>query len=182
MPRFLFLAKQVRSDRFLQATGALLLAVSLVLRLSWYHIQTSDYIYFVRPWFETLSSHAGLSAFAVPFSNYTPLYLYLLKFLAVLHLPVLSGVKTLSLVFDVLLAWGVVMIVRAASAEKYSKTQLFLLFAAVFSIPTVALNSSMWAQSDAVYAAGVIASLYYILKDRPGAAVVAFGLAFSVKL
>ncbi len=160
----------------------LLLALSLVLRLSWYHIQTSDYVYFVRPWFETLSVHTGLSAFSIPFSNYTPLYLYLLKLLAVLHVPVLAGVKTLSMVFDALLAWGMVLIVQAVSTEKLSKARLFLLFAAVFSIPTVALNSSMWAQSDAVYAAGVMASLYFVLKDRPSAAVAAFGLAFSVKL
>src|SRR5436853_614759 len=59
---------------------------------------------------------------------------------------------------------------------------LFFIFALMLSIPTLLINSMLWGQSDAVYAAGVVMCLYFILTDKPLAAVLAFSFAISVKL
>jgi Gpi18-like mannosyltransferase len=44
------------------------------------------------------------------------------------------------------------------------------------------LNSSLWGQSDALYALPVVASLYFMLRDRPLLASVLFGVGVSLKL
>ena len=44
------------------------------------------------------------------------------------------------------------------------------------------LNSSLWRQSDSLYGAPVIASLYFILRNRPLLASIAFGIGISMKL
>src|SRR6266568_5503452 len=54
---------------------------------------------------------------------------------------------------------------------------LVILFA-----PTIVINSAAWGQSDAIYTAFCLGSLYFLFKERPAWACVFFGLAFSFKL
>ena len=81
--------------------GALLLCVSLLIRLLSYPIVTSDYTYFVAKWFSALATSHGLTAFTYPFANYAPLYLYLLKVLTFIPVSSLISSKTLSFLFDI---------------------------------------------------------------------------------
>lgn len=161
--------------------GSLLLVLSIAARVISYPVVTSDYTYFLSKWFDTLQAHSGLSAFSTPFSDYAPLYLYFVKLLTFLPVSSLYSIKTLSVSFDVLIAWIAVAIVKKTLLQ-YSKPQLFFIFALILSIPTVILNSSLWGQSDAIYAAGVLLSLYGVLTDRPLLAVTAFSFAISIKL
>jgi len=48
--------------------------------------------------------------------------------------------------------------------------------------PTIVINSAAWGQSDAIYTAFCLGSLYFLLKERPAWACVLFGLAISFKL
>ena len=48
-------------------------------------------------------------------------------------------------------------------------------------VPTVVVNSSAWGQSDAIYTAFLVMSLYHLLARRGKTACAAFGLAFSFK-
>jgi len=48
-------------------------------------------------------------------------------------------------------------------------------------LPTVLMNSALWGQCDAMYASGLAACVYYLVGNRAGAAMVAYGLAFSLK-
>jgi Gpi18-like mannosyltransferase len=159
-----------------------LFVATLVVRYFLYPVMTDDFIYFIGPWFETLNQHAWLTAFSEPFSNYTPLYLYLLKFLTFIPVPSLVSVKTLSFFFDILIAYFAYLILKHTKIPPYTPAQLFLSFVIVLSIPTVFINSSLWGQADAVYAAAAVVSIYFILINRPLFAAVAFGISFSVKL
>ncbi len=177
-----------QKDLVFYSLGALLLCVSLFIRTISYPIQTSDYQYFVKVWYGLLASQPGLSAFKTVFANYAPLYLYFLKGLTYLStafggaLSPLLGVKLLSAAFDVIIALIICGILRAIDKERFTRSSLFLSFAIVFSIPTLILNSSLWAQCDALYAAGVLGSLYYIVKDKPLGAALAYAFAFCLKL
>jgi Gpi18-like mannosyltransferase len=162
--------------------GGVLLVFSLVARIISYPVVTSDYTYFLSEWFTTLQTHPGLSAFTSPFSNYAPLYLYFLKLLTFIPIPSLYSIKTLSVIFDVIIAAITYLIIKKTSLKTYSKAELFFVFALMFSVPTVILNSSLWGQSDSVYAAGIVLCLYFILVDKPLPAVLAFSFAFCVKL
>ncbi len=160
--------------------GVLLLAASSFVRLISYPTITSDYTYFTAKWFDALQSHAGLTAFLYPFSDYAPMYLYLLKILTFFPVYSLWSVKTLSIIFDVGVAYLVYRLLK--DTTNYSRERLFLAFAIIMSLPTVVLNSSLWGQSDAVYTMGIVASLYFIIRDNPRWAAIAFGLGISFKL
>ena len=170
------------SDKFYSICGSILLTVSALGRFVSYPISTSDYTYFVSKWFIALQNHPGLTAFRTPFSDYSPLYLYFLKLLTYIPIPSLYSVKTLSILFDIAMALVVCTLVRKSTNRLYTRAKLFFVFAIMFSIPTLVINSSLWGQSDAIYALGILVCVYYILQNRPLAAILVFSLAFSVKL
>jgi len=162
--------------------GTLILVFTLVLRVMVYGIVTSDYTYFVRVWFATLAHHPGLTAFRKPFSDYAPTYLYLLKILTFFRVPSLDSIKTLSALFDLAVALIGSLIIGTTNTFKRRKDVRFIGAVILFSLPTVIMNSSLWGQSDAVYASGVLFSLWAILVDSPVLAALAFGFAISVKV
>lgn len=158
------------------------IALSSVIRILWYPVVVSDYTYFGKPWFDALRSHAGLTAFAEPFADYAPMYLYLLKILTVIPVSSLYSEKTLSLLFDVLIAGAAYLMLKRTSIWRTRSDIAFLCAAALFALPTVMMNSSLWGQTDALYGFGVVASLFFILTDAPFLAALSFGFAISLKL
>ena len=185
MPADTFLDAQTvdlsRSRRW-YALAFAILAITLIVRALWYPVIVSDYTYFIKPWFDEMQSHAGLTAFAYPFADYAPMYLYLLKLLSVFPFSSLISAKTLSLVFDALIAYLGYQILKKKSQWGMRKDILFLAAVVLMSLPTVMMNSSLWSQSDAIYTSGVIASLLFILIGAPLWAAVVFGLAISFKI
>jgi Gpi18-like mannosyltransferase len=159
--------------------GAVLLVVSTTIRLVSYPTITSDYTYFLAKWFDALHAHAGLSAFQYPFSDYAPLYLYLLKLLTYLPVYSLWSIKTLSLAFDIGVAYLAYRLLK--DTKHYSQGVLFLCASIMLSVPTVVLNSSLWGQSDALYALGIVGALYMMLADKPRWVALWFALAFAFK-
>jgi Gpi18-like mannosyltransferase len=131
---------------------------------------------------DALNGSPGLTAFANPFSDYTPLYLYFLKLLSFIHIYDLFTIKSLSILFDLFLAFVAYLILSRTLNNKYIAGTFFMAFALVLMIPTVILNSSLWAQCDSIYSAFTLLSLYFILRDRPVAASISFGIAISFKL
>jgi Gpi18-like mannosyltransferase len=159
--------------------GIFLLLASVFLRIIAYPVVTSDYTYFLSKWFDALHT-PGLSAFTSPFADYAPLYLYFIKLLTFFPVPSLYSIKTLSVVFDIGIAGLVCFILYELGVR--SKARLFLAFAIVFAVPTMLVNSAMWGQSDSPYAFFVLLSLYFILKDKPIAATLAFSVALCFKV
>lgn len=164
---------------YIVAAAALIL-VSIGVRLLVFPVATSDYIYFVSKWFVALEEHRGLTAFLEPFANYAPLYLYVIKFLTWLPIYSLWSVKAFSVACDIAIAYVIVRILK--TQREYSLLQQWLIGALVFIVPTLLINSSLWGQSDAFYALPVLISFYYILKENPRFAVLAFGIAISIKV
>lgn len=171
-----------RGSSFWYQVGFLMLALSLVIRALWYPVIVSDYTYFGKPWFDTLASNPGLTAFAHPFADYAPAYLYLIKGLTFVPVSSLTSEKTLSLAFDALVAVLGYSMLRKSSRWSLRSDVLFVAAVTLFSLPTVMMNSSLWGQTDALYSAGVIASLLFILSDTPLWAAIAFGVALCFKL
>lgn len=157
------------------------LAVSLTVRIFSYHIVTADYTASLSHWMDALRA-PGLSAFGELFSNYAPMYLYFLKILTFIPVNELYLIKTLSLIFDILLAVMMVIIVKSAAPKKYSRAKLFMIGSIAFAIPTLFLNSSVWGQCDSIFTFFTLWSLYLLIKERPYWAAIVFGLAISIKL
>jgi Gpi18-like mannosyltransferase len=56
----------------------LLFLLAIALRISLYHIETSDYTVFLSQWYDFIQTHGGFAALKYNFSNYNVPYLYIL--------------------------------------------------------------------------------------------------------
>ncbi len=157
----------------------ILLLLAIALRVSLYNTVTSDYTVFLSQWYDFIQTHGGFAALKYNFSNYNPPYLYLLTLTTYLPIPKLVAIKTLSVIFDGVLGLFAYLILSLRYRRSYAAVVgvLVILFA-----PTIVINSAAWGQSDAIYTAFCLGSLYFLLKERPAWACVFFGLAISFKL
>ena len=153
-------------------------AATLAVRLALFPFVSGDTKGDMIPWTEFIREHGAWRSLAGDFSNYPPLYLYLLTLAAWLPLPPLYAIKTVSVVFDYVLAWYVSQIVGLEGGSRNRGRAAML---AVLFLPTVVMNSALWGQCDAMYASGVVACVYYLLRRQPVAAMVAWGVAWSFK-
>src|SRR5215212_3456498 len=108
--------------------------VSIIVRLSLFDFQSGDYVIFLSRWYDFIVSNGGFSALGYEFSNYSPLYLYLMTLATYLPLPKLYAIKLVSISFDFLLALFVLLIVRLKYENRLA--WMFSYFVALFA-PTV---------------------------------------------
>ncbi|MFB7943881.1 hypothetical protein ACFC6L_03080 [Kitasatospora phosalacinea] len=168
-------------------TVRLLLAVAVVaaciaVRLPKWHTESVDYQVFLQAWYHYIADHGGLRALDDPgFADYNVPYLYLLVGLT--HLPVsaLTGIKAISVAFDLLQAFFVFKLVALRFPGR-SAWQPFAAALLAVLLPTVAANSGWWAQADSIYTSFVVAGVYFVLRHRPWWACTMLGLAFAFKL
>lgn len=170
------LEKKGPLEDFLFAT--LCVALAVLLRLALFSYKTFDYHNFVGPWYDHLKQN-GFQGLGTGFSDYTPPYLYLLWLATYLPVPKLYAIKSIGLPFDFALALVVLLLVRL----KYDRWPVLLAaFAAVLFAPTVFFNSALWGQCDGIYTTFLLASLYCLLKNWAGRALLFFSIAFAFKL
>ena len=158
--------------------------LALLLRYLIRSYSSGDYEKYYKVWYETIKAH-GFAAFNLLLSHgggydYSPMYLYLLYVVSILFskLVSISAVKLVSVIFDLMEAFFVYKIVRL---KFYQGPIPFLAAFALLFAPTIILNSSVWGQTDSIYTAFLLASLYFILKKQNWWACLAYGLAFSMK-
>jgi len=152
--------------------------VAVLVRFVFINQISGDYRAFVSPWYDQLKA-GGFSALGGDYSNYNPPYLYLLALVTHLPVPKIIAIKSISMVFDLLLAMFAALIVR----EGFPRPALPLLtFALVLLAPTVVVNSAAWGQCDSIYAAFCLGSLYFLITRKPWWACVFFALGLSFKL
>ncbi len=172
------LIPDVRHLLLYSAVGVMFV-LAVVLRITLYHVETGDYTFFVSQWYDFIQTHGGFAALKYNFSNYNVPYLYLLTLTTYLPIPKLIAIKTLSVVFDGVLALFTYLILNLQYKRWYIAIigSLVVVFA-----PTIFINSAAWGQCDAIYTAFCLGSLYFALKERPAWACIFFALALSFKL
>ena len=151
----------------------------LAFRADFLGYQSNDYNFGFKPWYQFIAQHGGFSALKYDFADYNMPYLYLLAALTYIPVPALLGIKLISVVFDFLLGF---FAYRIVSVRYPGSWWPILAGATVINLPTVVLNSSMWAQVDAIYSAFGLGGVYFVLRRRPWVACLFFGLAFAFKL
>lgn len=161
------------------AVAALIAAMAIAVRLPMSGFESGDYRYFLEPWSQFIDSNGGFAALDKDFANYNVPYLYILAALTYLPVPTLVGVKAVSVLFDLLLAFFVHRLVALRHPDGWPAPAAA---AVVLLLPTVAVNSAMWAQCDSIYAAFGLGGLYAAIKSRPRLCGVFFGLALAFKL
>ncbi|MBL8049911.1 MAG: glycosyltransferase family 39 protein [Anaerolineales bacterium] len=130
----------------------------------------------IQTWYNFLKQNGVMGLANGEFSNYPPAYLYLL-WLSTLFLDSVPAIKLIPTLFDVVSAIAIYKIARI----KFNNDKSFL-FAIIFLLlPTVTLNSTGWGQIDSAYTSFLLVCFYFLLKEKPLNAMLAFGVAFSFK-
>jgi len=155
-----------------------LFLLALYLRYKLIPAQTFDYVNYLKPWYEYLHIH-GLQAFHNNFANYNTPYLLLIWFMTHLSIGPLGAIKLISIFFDVVLALSVGLVVSYFRPKGYWRYAAFI---ATLFLPTVFLNSSLWGQSDGIYASFTMLAFYFCLKNQAALAWILWGVAFGFKL
>lgn len=179
------MAELTTRRNFRHRRGPLVLAIvgvlgALSIRWPLLPFETNDTRIVIAAWDFLVAN--GFGELRYDIHIYNPPYFYLLAG-ASTHLswlPDLVAIKTVSIVFDFLLAFLVGKCVGLRYPASRMKPVLAGL-AALFA-PTVVMNSAMWGQADAIYTAFLVACLYCLLAGRQVWAFTAFGFAISVKL
>lgn len=158
--------------------GIFLFLLSFFIRYLTLELKNGD-IYLIHTWYDFLLNHGYKGLGNGEFSNYPPIYLYLLYLITLTHswLDSFIALKLLPTAFDFISAFAIYKIARI----KYDSDKSFLLASVFFLLPTVMLNSSSWGQIDGMYGAFLLLCLYLLLVDRPFWALIAFGVGFSFK-
>jgi len=167
-------------DKLIAYNFAIIGAVALlIVRVALFDYDWGDYSYFYQHWvaeFRTMSFIEGLRA---EVGNYNPPHMYIFNIIARINVYDLYLIKIVSVFFDFLIAFFVMKIV---SLKTESLNMHILAFLLTLAIPTVVLNSSMWAQCDAVYVAFAIGAFYFALSGRSRLAYAFIAIAFAFKM
>lgn len=186
--------KQRRVDRFLAETvsvGRMTLQVvdllfilclcilGLLIRMELYPIESADYYGCLEAWMEEIRSAGGFRSLDHQISNYTSPYMYLMCLVSYLTPNSLYGLKTVSVVFDYVLAFTMFTLLYELTGRA---RRSILGMAAVLLCPTVVINSAYWCQCDVIYTAFLMLALLCFFRGESRRCMVFVGLAFSFKL
>lgn len=168
-----------RTRRALTIAGfAVLFLLALAARASLLGFESFDYQIYYTHWYDALDE-GGAAALGDDFANYNPPYLYLLYLATLLPVPELVAIKCIGMLFDLVLAGAVVLLVRHFRRGGVAAP---LAGAATLFLPTVTLNSAMWAQCDSIYVSFLVLALWAALQRRSALVWALFGAALAFKL
>jgi Gpi18-like mannosyltransferase len=156
----------------------LCLAAAFALFVWLWPVLTFDMRTFLIPWMDHIRAEGPIGAFAAPFSNYAPPYLYLLALGSPLA-PSLASygvVKLVSLLGTLWLAYAAWRLLTAAKAPVPAGAAAGLLL-----IPTILLNAALLGQCDALWAAPCLLAVAAAIERKHAAMLVWCGLAFAFK-
>lgn len=169
------LSHQNRSTAFV----AVALIVGLMMRYALLDVTSLDKDVYHLPWYAFARDH-GWGSLGERFTNYTPFYSYLL-----IPLTKLDGLadpwhlmKAMSLPFELGCAVLGAMLVGRAGGNRTAAT---FAFAAIWLAPIQMFNGAGWAQTDSMWACFLLLATLLASDRRELFAVIAFGVALSIK-
>lgn len=159
--------------------GLAVIVLAFVLRALALDHETLDYQNFLSPWVTFYRENGGFRALWRPVGNYNIPYLYFMALFSYSSIRDLYLIKCLSILFDVLLAWGSTELLGLYCESAWRRLGCF---ACVLLLPTVILNGAFWGQCDSIYVAFLVLALWQGLKDHPMTAMLCLALSFGFKL
>lgn len=132
----------------------------------------------LMPWYEAIAEN-GLYE---QVGDYGLLYQFMIWIMTRFYwVPSLSAIKILSCIFDYVVAAAAALIVYKVK-EQDKLWSSVLAYSIVLLCPTVFIDSSAWAQCDAIFTGFALLGVYCLLKDKYNWALIALGMSFSFKL
>lgn len=140
--------------------------------------QSGDYQSFLKPWWTVIKS-SGIGGLSKQVGNYNIPYQIITFIMTLFPWDSLTAYKSLSIIFDFILAGGVMLLINQITKSKLLALVGYSL--TICSI-TVIFNSSFWGQCDSIYVAFIIFAVYFIFKDKTALSFVMLGFSFAFKL
>lgn len=143
-----------------------------------------DYLNYLHPWFVSIRHLRGINALRYQVGDYNILYQLLIALLTYLPIKDLYLYKTLSMIFDFLLAISAGWLVTGLVPPSKVVRQKYFMFtyAVVLCLPTVILNSSVWAQCDSIYTTFIVLALAFLVRKKYICSFAMLGVAIAFKL
>ena len=136
---------------------ALLIALALFIRLTYFDRENTDYQWFLKVWVDFYRTHGGFLGLSESIGNYNIPYLYFLALFSLSSIRDLYLIKLLSIFFDIVLAYTGLLLVRRCGG---SHLRAAICFFVILFLPTVLLNSACWGQCDSIYVSFALLILY----------------------
>jgi Gpi18-like mannosyltransferase len=164
--------------RPLLVLSIMLFVLSLVVRFQIIEYVNRD-LTLLQTWYDHLYMNGAEGLADESFSNYPPTYLYLLWLTTLFSnwiTPVIA-LKLIPTLFDVVSTFTIFHMARL----RYEDDTPYFIAAGFFILPTILFNSTGWGQIDSLYTSCLLVCTYFLLKQNPFWAMIAFGVAFSFK-
>ena len=167
------------ADPFPQPQRLLLigLLVAVIYGFLWPAV-TGDMRHYLIPWLDTILARGQIGAFAEPFSNYTPPYLYLLALVSPLAglFDSISLIKALSVGATLLLVLAVRHLLSVSECRRNVEIAIW-----VALLPSVAVNAAGLGQCDAIWSAACVMAVASAISRKPVSMLLWFGLGIAFK-
>lgn len=162
---------------------AIVVLLAIVARVLMIKYVSGDYVSFLEKWFEQIKEQGGFTALKNNIGDYNVPYLTILAILTYLPIPSLISIKLVSIIFDFVCAFFAGLLVYdILGKNENAKFTSIITFAVMLFLPTILMNSSLWAQCDTIYVSFILISLYLIRKNKVVLSFVSLGFAFAFKL
>lgn len=172
---------QKNKKQILLISFILVTILSIIIRLPGLDFESDDFNAPINKWINYLRENGGIKGVGNIIGEYNVPYMMLMGILSYIPFNNLILVKISSFVFDYIMAIGMaVLVTKIVNKEK--KVYGLLAYALTIFLPTIVLNSSVWAQCDSIYTAFVIWSLVYFVDEKYLPSLVLLGVACAFKL
>lgn len=156
---------------------AIITLAGVLVRIPLQEYTSMDAYGFLLPWYDVIKEN-GISQ---QVGDYNFMYQLAIWVMTKLSMEPLIAYKSLSILFDYLLALGTGLLAMSLSKE-HRIWKAVLAYGLTLLLPTVVLNSAMWAQCDSIYTAFAVWALLAMLKEKYPVAMVLLGLSLAFKL
>jgi len=155
---------------------AAVLLLALAAHAIYWSTRPPDMSIFLEPWLAHIVQYGPVGAFAHPFSNYEPAYLYLLAAGSLAHtlLPAMDIIKLLSVAGSIFLTFATADLLRTLGAPP--RLAVFTLV-----LPTVVINAALLGQCDALWGGACVFALAAMMRGATLRALAWCGVAIAFK-
>ena len=147
---------------------------------------SEDMLIAFLPWFSTMKEGGGLASLSRQVGDYGLLYQTIVALLTYIDANPVYLYKTVSVVFDFLLAISIAYFVSNCGLEFVFKDKdkgeaFCLTYAYVILLPTVVMNSAFWGQCDSIYTFFLLWSVWFLYKEKFPSSFFMLGWALAFK-
>ncbi len=156
--------------------------VSIAIRFFLKDITTTDALWCLIPWYDSIKANGGITGLGVPVEglNYSFTYQFFIALFTYLPINSLYCYKIFSCIFDYLLAGAIAYLIYDISPV--NKKELGLLgYIFVSCSPLVFMDSAAWGQCDSIYTFWIVMAIIFLKKEKYLPTFIFYGVAFAFK-